>query len=244
MTKNSAKKRAAREYKQAHPGMTLPEAHREIARPRPAVDWSHGKTPWVRTVDAPIICYLCGEQTMIRSFRDDERDSGRVQLYCENEGCDSREVELIVLRDGSSETLTRADVQVLNSVAPAAHRPARALGTGDDWIPGSAPWVRRTNGPVKCVFCGEQTCIRSRTDAVGDTGRVQLYCENAECGIREVELIVMRDGTPETQGRPDVEKLNAIDIPPALRVSGAPVVRPYGEARAIYKADDPLKRRR
>lgn len=207
MTKNSARKRAAREHQKAHPGKRYTTALNEVSGPARAADWAHGRRPWIRTIDqTPIICYLCGKTTMIRSFGD-RGDAGRVQLYCDNPGCDAREIELIVLRDGAAATLQRADVQVLNDVPPASHHPFRDLEEWDDWIPGATPWVR-DGGPSMCVFCGKQTCIRSRTDVRADSGRVQLYCENPECDVREVELIVTRDGTATTSNRPDVAKLN------------------------------------
>lgn len=246
MVKNSAKKRAARAHQQANPDMRYTTALADIERPARATDWSHGKTPWLRTIGRePITCYLCGEPKMIRSFGDEKTDTGRVQLYCDNPQCEAREVELIVLRDGASATLRRADVQVLDTIAPAAHHRVPVPGARGDWIPGKVPWVRTTSEPVTCAFCGKDTALLSRADAAADRGRVQLYCDNPQCDVREVELIVMRDGTNTTLDRPDVARLNEIDSPPVAKPSdGMPIIKPFAEWVDILENDDRVARRR
>lgn len=218
MTKNSAKKRAARGYQQANPGTTYPAALRAVEQTAPAADWTHGSTPWIRTIGrSPITCYFCGRTKAIRSSGDDKKDQGRIQWYCDNGNCDAREVEVIVLRDGHPATLNRADVTVLSAIAPAAHHPSTPLGEWDHWIPGATPWARTVEGPLPCMFCGQQAAIRSRGDDPSDCGRIQLYCDNQGCDVREAEVIVMRDGTIETMERPDVATLKEIDRPPVLR---------------------------
>lgn len=261
MTKNAAKKRAIRAYQQAHPGMNYHEADRAVQalratgvrsagdRPAPAADWIHGSAPWIRRrVGSPtgpeaITCYLCGQSTMIRSLGDVENDHGRVQLYCDNPHCAAREVELIVLRDGNSATLRRADVEALEAIAAAAHHPIQALGEPGSWIVGAMPWVRITEAPVTCVFCGKQTWKRSRADVVDDRGRVQLYCDNPQCDAREIELIVMRDGTPRTLVRPDVAKLKETDRGSELRPSASLTGTPGLRVRRIPGPDEKLARR-
>lgn len=245
MVKNSAKKRAVRGYKQENPGMRYTTALVEVGRPEPAADWAHGKAPWIRIGREPITCYLCGKTTMIRSSGDEKTDSGRVQVYCDNVRCEAREVELIVLRDGTSATLHRADVRVLDTVAPEAHHSAREPSEWEDWIPGATPWVRMAAEPVTCVFCGKDTALRSRADVAADCGRVQVYCDNPQCDVREVELIVMRDGTNKTMNRPDVAQLKDLDSPPAARASaGVPIIRPFAEWAEILENDDRVARRR
>lgn len=255
MTKNSAMKRAARAYQQAHPGTPFPVALRAVDtrsagdRPAPAADWSHGSTPWIRRrVGSPagseaITCYLCGSSTMMRSWGDLADDHGRVQLYCDNPDCAAREVDLIVLRDGHPDTLRRADVQALDAITPTAHHPIQTLTVPDSWVAGAVPWVRTTEVSVTCVFCGKRTCMRSRADVVDDRGRVQLYCDNPQCDVREVELIVMRDGTPRTLVRPDVSKLREIDEGPELRLSASSTGTPGLRVRRIPGPDEKLARR-
>lgn len=245
MVKNSAKKRAVRGYKQEHLGMRYTTALAELGRSEDAAGWAHGTAPWIRSGRDPITCYLCGETTMIRSSGDEEADSGRVQVYCRNLRCDAREVELIVLRDGTSATLRRADAQVLNTVAPRAHHRAQEPSAEGSWIAGSTPWVRIAAGRATCVFCGSRTAALSRADVAADCGRVQVYCDNPQCDVREVELIVMRDGTNKTMNRSDVAQLNNLDDPPAAKVSaGVPVIRPFAEWAEIYENDDKVTRRR
>lgn len=243
MTKNAAKKNAARAYQAAHPGTNFTAALRAVEHTAPPNDWAPGQVPWIRTIDrTPITCYLCGKTTMITSFGD-SGDRGRVQLYCDNGQCEAREVEVIVLRDGTAATSNRADVQVLVGIAAAAHHRTELPDAGNSWIAGAVPWARSAPGPQLCVFCGQTQCIRSRGDVAADTGRIQLYCDNDRCEAREVELIVMRDGTVETLKRPDVEALRAIDEPPALRQSDKPMFRTAGEWIDLFDGDDPLSRR-
>ncbi|MGV9748371.1 hypothetical protein ACWDTG_26250 [Rhodococcus zopfii] len=254
MTKNSAKKRAARAYKKAH-GTTYPEARRAVGArstgdlPAPAADWTHWSSPWIRRIAGSstgpeaITCYLCGNSTMIRAFGDVKDDHGRVELYCDNPDCAAREVELIVMRDGHSATFRRADVEALESIAAAAHHQIQTVDAPDSWVAGAVPWVRTADAPATCVFCGEQTCVRSRADVVDDRGRVQLYCDNPRCDVREVELIVMRDGTPRTAGRPDVLRLREIDEGPESRPSASSTGTPGLRVRRIPSPDEKLARR-
>lgn len=60
-------------------------------------------------------CIFCGADTAKLSNDDKSNDTGRVQLYCDNQRCEAREVEVIVMRDGKQGAL-RADVRALEAV--------------------------------------------------------------------------------------------------------------------------------
>lgn len=254
MTKNSAMKRAARAYQQAHPGTPFPVALRAVdtrsagGRPAPAADWSHGSTPWVRGVDGSpagseaIICYLCGSSTMMRSWGDLADDHGRIQLYCDNPDCAAREVEMIVLEDGNPATGRRADVRALMAVR-AEVRSTIAQNEPDSWVTGTPPWARVIGEPVMCLFCGKRTCTPSPSDAVHDCGRIRWCCTNAQCDVQEVELIVMRDGTPRTVDRPDVSKLRDIDAGPEPTSSTSWTGTPEPRVRRFAGPGEKLARR-
>lgn len=222
----SSHKKAARDYQQAHPGVTFPEAKRAVAYKATAElkPWISGQIPWIRTLRdcenlAP--CYLCGKRTVLRSFSGDMKsDHGRVQVYCDNDQCDARETEVIVVRDGTKTTPERTDVRIMEQFEPVTNRPSwTPIEEHGDWIPGATP-AARTEKTV-CLFCGEQTCISSPADVPADTGRLRLRCTNPRCSVSEVEVLVMRDGTGWTQERADVKALDAI-VPrrPGTRVAG------------------------
>lgn len=89
------------------------------------------------------------------------------------------------------------------------------------WRRGTIPWVRkqpqlahsadtRNGSGACCYFCGSQTVKLSMGDYAGDTGRVEVYCDNPQCEAREVTLIVIRDGSGAGR-RADVRALEAID---------------------------------
>jgi hypothetical protein len=50
----------------------------------------------------------------------------------------------------------------------------------------------------------------SEGDIPEDTGRVQLYCDNGECAVREMTVVVERNGVRAGK-RADVRALNAVD---------------------------------
>ena len=66
------------------------------------------------TQQDPWTCPWCGERTWYVSDGDDERDEGRMQMYCDNSSCVSRETELIIMRGEGVHW--RADVRALNSI--------------------------------------------------------------------------------------------------------------------------------
>ncbi|GGU62594.1 hypothetical protein [Streptomyces daghestanicus] len=86
--------------------------------------WEAGATPWLRRHQPettwanepnPVQCMFCGGQTVKRSESDRSRDTGRIELYCDNGSCDAREMVLLVRRDGA-DAYARADVRALNLI--------------------------------------------------------------------------------------------------------------------------------
>lgn len=89
----------------------------------------------------------------------------------------------------------------------------------EEWKAGGEPWLRRhqarttygpESDPVQCMFCGAQTLKRSASDRPKDPGRMELYCDNQFCDVREMVLLVMRDGAG-AYDRADVRALRLID---------------------------------
>ncbi|WP_339131507.1 hypothetical protein WJM95_22275 [Streptomyces sp. f51] len=86
--------------------------------------WDAGATPWLRRHQTeatsgaqarPVQCMFCGGQTLKRSMSDTPKDPGRLELYCDNQLCDAREMVLLVKRDGS-DAIFRADVKALHLI--------------------------------------------------------------------------------------------------------------------------------
>ncbi|MCT2282371.1 hypothetical protein M3G91_32715 [Micromonospora chalcea] len=106
-----------------------------------------------------------------------------------------------------------------------------AARTGEWWT-GDTPWLRRAdNRTVTCLWCGSKTAIASWGDEPEDTGRIELYCENSDCEVREVALIVTRDGHTAS-ARADVRALDAIDVNLAIRHSAG---LPLSDLRKLYE---------
>lgn len=213
MTKYAARKKAARIFQQTHPDTTFPAALRAVSRPAAAPpSWRPGQAPWIRSAgpDEPVGCYFCGKSTAITSFGDVSIDTGRVELYCDNGACDAREVEVIVVDDGTSRTAQRTDVRILGRYGPTA-RPSWTRGVGPDWTAGMPPSARSTKAQCVCVFCGATSCVPARDDDPVDAGRMRLHCTNPRCSVVDVDVLVTRDGTGWPQDRQDVKALNAID---------------------------------
>ncbi|MFJ8755673.1 hypothetical protein [Streptomyces cyaneofuscatus] len=91
-------------------------------------EWDAEATPWARRPDAgqTLPCYFCGGKTAILSFDDRSDDPGRLELYCDNQMCDAREVVVLVLRNGAG-AHARADVRALHEV----DKPAEAIDDRD-----------------------------------------------------------------------------------------------------------------
>ncbi|GAA1176080.1 hypothetical protein GCM10009578_017380 [Streptomyces rhizosphaericus] len=60
-------------------------------------------------------CLFCGANTAILSDRDLESDHGRIEVYCDSQMCDAREVIVLVRRDGA-QARWRADVRALEAI--------------------------------------------------------------------------------------------------------------------------------
>lgn len=148
-------KEAARKFMREHPGTTYPAAKRAVARnSAPAPDPRSHPIPWARRgrhdIAAP--CFFCGnDDSLIRSSGDLRPDRRRVQVYCDNDQCDAREIEVIVVEDGTEATAERTDVRILAKFAPVSGRPISSLiEEFGDWIPGAVP-AARTAASV-CLF--------------------------------------------------------------------------------------------
>ena len=133
MTKNSALKRDARAYQREHPGTRLADAMRAV--PRSTATDGAGPTggrakPWIQRTDVETGCYFCGRDSVILSYTDLHEDHGRVEIYCDNGDCDAREIEVIIIEDGTSTTRNRTDVRILNHFGPDGDRPAGTNRSG------------------------------------------------------------------------------------------------------------------
>ena len=79
-------------------------------------------TPAIRTAtrEAPWRCPWCGANTWFVLDEDNPLDGGRVQMYCDNSGCDSRETDLLAMRghdeNGQVRADRRADVRALRRI--------------------------------------------------------------------------------------------------------------------------------
>lgn len=210
----SSHKEAARRYQREHPGVTFPNAKRAVARPTGGSPPAHtpDQVPWIRSLEdhhEVARCFFCGHNTLMRSAGDLSVDPRRIEVYCDNDQCDAREIEVIVMSDDTQSTRSRTDVRILQRIAPVAHRPVESLiEEVGDWIPGAAPVARDLTSV--CLFCGERSCVPASNDVSGDTGRLRLCCNNAACGVADVEVLVLRDNTPWTRERADVRALEAI----------------------------------
>jgi hypothetical protein len=90
--------------------------------------WEAGETPWLRerrhgpaiTASGYAQCYFCGEHTVKVSVGDLSADTGRVEIYCDNQDCDAREMTVLVTRDGHHAG-ERADARILHSIDTDKH---------------------------------------------------------------------------------------------------------------------------
>lgn len=108
--------------------------------------WGPEEAPWARRrgTQQPeqgkqgpgyLDCYFCGQKSAKRSYGDASNDNGRLELYCTSDGCEAREMTVIVLRD-TIQAHHRADVRVLEALDKDIHEllpapdvlPLRTLG--------------------------------------------------------------------------------------------------------------------
>lgn len=80
---------------------------------------------------------------------------------------------------------------------------------GADYIFGEDTPAARQQGRTRCPFCGADTAILSTNDVRADGTRIELYCENSYCAVREMTVLAMNVG--EFNGRADVFALQTID---------------------------------
>lgn len=231
-------RKRARTYQQAY-GVSYTHALRAVTA---SGGWANGITPWLRHSRKPFTCYFCGSVAAIRSWGDLDGDTERVEFYCQNSDCKAREVDVLVVDDGTDRTRRRADAKALLRF-PGEVLADPVLINGDEqlgWMVRMSPLpAARTSGQVQCLFCGERTCD---VDPTGDSdiGRLTLYCRNPRCAAGTAIVLVGRDGTPATQEREDVTALREIDDPPPPpSAHGAPRIRPVGR-----RTDGVLDRRR
>jgi hypothetical protein len=63
----------------------------------------------------------------------------------------------------------------------------------------------------KCPYCGGQSLLISYGDIPDDKYRIELYCENSHCVVREMTIIALRTDTTVARDRADVRALRAVD---------------------------------
>jgi len=249
VTKNQDLKRRAREYRKSHPDIRLADAMRAVAPPDTSdrATWSVGGTPWIRRAEVPSSCFFCGQDTIIRSMTDMATDNGRVEIYCDTGDCDAREVEVIVVEDGTTATRSRTDVRIMRHIAP-ANPHILWTGPGSAWAAGTAPALRMRTGWMTCVFCGETTCALSRNDVDADTGRIRVHCNNRRCAMQEAEVLLMRDGYGNQAEREDVKAIRGLFVSRADKLAadlspGQPPIFPVSDWAVPADGMDPLQMR-
>lgn len=71
-------------------------------------------------------CAFCGERQLLIGYADQPEDNYRIDLYCDNPGCDVR--EMTVMAERADEVLNRADVQALKAVDRGIHAEVDSVG--------------------------------------------------------------------------------------------------------------------
>ncbi|OZC72566.1 hypothetical protein CH306_02520 [Rhodococcus sp. 15-725-2-2b] len=242
MTKNNAQKKAARLHQAANRGTPFPSAMRAVDTRLPA---AVPGTPWFRERKRRLVCYCCGHPNLIASFGDEREDTARFELYCENSGCDAREIAVIALSGNMIGTSSRADVRTLTHFPQSATSHRTVNGRYDDWLAGSEPWVRTQRGEdFPCLWCGEMDSRLSQNDVATDRSRFHLRCLNTSCVVREYAVLIVRDGTLGTADRPDVMAIQYIDTPPSSRRTPGDASYDFVAMQRVLDEDDKLARRR
>ena len=57
---------------------------------------------------------------------------------------------------------------------------------------GNQPWARTNIAAMFCPYCGKQSLLRSFSDVADDDLRVELYCDNSNCDVREFNILAKR----------------------------------------------------
>ena len=81
--------------------------------------------------------------------------------------------------------------------------------TGLEYIEGNQPWVRQNAQQLICPYCGKKELLVSYGDVKKDDLRVELYCDNTYCDVREFTIVALR--TNGRVQRADVIALEEID---------------------------------
>jgi hypothetical protein len=81
-----------------------------------AGEFEEGTTPAIREAADEYPCPFCGKNTLIRSNGDLGDDNFRVELYCDNPLCDTREMAIIGLRMNGQVSDHRVDAAALQAV--------------------------------------------------------------------------------------------------------------------------------
>jgi hypothetical protein len=123
--------------------------------------WEAGTTPWVRHAQPRISrgaratrfqCYFCGGHSVTRSEHDNDHDNGRVELYCDNEHCDAKEIAVIVCRDGNAAG-ERADLRALAAIDDGRLDMASVPGGNE---PVSSPTFKRLDEAQKEIVAARR----------------------------------------------------------------------------------------
>jgi len=211
MTKNSALKKDARAYQRTHPNVRLADAMRAVGRSTGAAPVAKQAVPWIERADTAAGCYFCGQESVKLSYGDLREDHGRVEIYCENGDCDAREVEVIIVDDGTEATRSRSDVRILAHFAPDGHLPEWVgVGPGCEWAAGTAPFLRRSNTPAVCLFCGDRSSVLAPNDVSADSCRMRIRCINPGCSVERAEAVLTRDGLVWASQRPVAKALASL----------------------------------
>ena len=78
--------------------------------------FEEGTEPAIRKTPDKYPCPFCGNNTLIRSNWDLSNDNFRVELYCNNSYCDTREMVVIAKRMNGSVSDHRADMAAIVAV--------------------------------------------------------------------------------------------------------------------------------
>lgn len=81
-----------------------------------AGEFEEGATPAIREAPDEYPCPFCGKNTLVRSYGDLSDDNFRIELYCNNSYCDTREMAVIAKRMNGSVSGHRADVAAIVAV--------------------------------------------------------------------------------------------------------------------------------
>lgn len=125
------------------------------------------------------------------------------------------------------------------------------MDTNHEWNAGENPWVRRaldgspfgSAGYAQCYFCGGMAAKLSVGDLSGDSGRVEVYCDNGDCDARETVVLVARDGH-HSDRRADVRILDALDRDNHTTEQGPLVAKPLKDVAAERESEEAILTRR